>query len=352
MTNTFPIATAQVQTTLAALAYAADTRGYSLPPKLLGEKDTYGKEIQNKRTRKFPSMDVVKARIQAQLASGKYATGTDWSLVWGPIETTWTDNLVYIAKNSVDGALAVCLRGTTTEFLSRVEDIPTGQTTFPNGNKIGATVGTEFYNALHEILNATDPVIGTTIFGYLAGNITKGQTVYVNGHSQGAALVPMAMCALKNGWNIHIGIAANFKGFAIAPPTSGNPIFSQWVNDNLDCWFIVNPLDIVPLGYADIANVSKDDILGPLPGGWEGIILGAAIDIVEGDAYVSGPWAQPSQRAITHRVPLTVGTFLTMIGDQHNHNSYLHLLGAPQISNDAAGTSPMTGAVTPPYVTT
>ena len=114
----------------------------------------------------------------AQLASEAYATGKDWSLVCGPIKTKSTDNRAYIAKNTVDGSFAVCLRGATTQFLSRKEDIPTGQTTFPNGNCISATVGAEFYSALYAMITATDPASGLTIKGFLADN-TVTTAIYI-----------------------------------------------------------------------------------------------------------------------------------------------------------------------------
>jgi hypothetical protein len=108
----------------------------------------------------------------------------------------------------------------------------------------------------------------------------------------------------------------------------------------------------VPLGYADIAKVKTDNIPGPLPGGWEGHAISATIDMAEYISSTAGSWGQPSQQAFTQKVALTGEAFFALIGDQHSHNSYLHLLGATQIANDAAGTSPMTGTICPPYVTT
>ncbi|SPH21848.1 hypothetical protein ASD8599_02599 [Ascidiaceihabitans donghaensis] len=331
MTNPFPLSQAQVQLTLAALAYAADTK--------------------DSKTGEYPPMSVVKARITGQLNSNEYCANHTWTVVWGPVQTSLTDNLVYVALNTVSGELAVNLRGTTTQFLSRLEDLPSGQITFPTGNTTGAAVSAEFHNALSEMLDAKDPDTGLTLQAYVAGQITQGQTVYVNGHSQGAALVPMMQAALQNGWNSIPGIAATFKGFAFAPPTSGNPAFATWVADTVDCWFVINPLDIVPLGYDAIMDIITKTIPGPIPDGWEGYAIKKLVNYAAYIASLAGTWAQPSQQALTQSVPLPDLHFFEQIGGQHNHNSYLHLLGAKQITNDASGASPMSGTITPPYVT-
>lgn len=129
-------------------------------------------------------MKDVRGRIVAQLASEAYATGKDWSLVCGPIKTKSTDNRAYIAKNTVDGSFAVCLRGATTQFLSRKEDIPTGQTTFPNGNCISATVGAEFYSALYAMITATDPASGLAIKGFFGVQHSHNSYLYFLGAQQ------------------------------------------------------------------------------------------------------------------------------------------------------------------------
>ena len=139
-------------------------------------------------------MKDVRGRIVAQLASEAYATGKDWSLVWGPIKTKSTDNRAYIAKNTVDGSFAVCLRGATTQFLSPKEDIPTGQTTFQNGNCISATVGAEFYSSLYAMITAQTRRLASrswafwratqsqqlSIFSGCTANLTRPDRQFIN----------------------------------------------------------------------------------------------------------------------------------------------------------------------------
>jgi len=320
----FPLHDAQIHTTLAAIAYAGDTLNGASPSP--AELRTAIKE-------------------QIYLRPG-YATGTDWSMIWGPVETKATDNLAYMAFNKSTRTIALCLRGTTTQTLSRFEDVPTSQTAFPTGNTQGATVSTEFLAGLDRLLSITDPYTKDTI----ANNINTFSRnnpvarVVVNGHSQGAALVPMMMLALRDGHAQSPKISHPVSGFAIAPPTSGNPAFAQLVNTSLDCWFIVNPLDIVPLGYASIEDVLDKDIPEKPSFGEYPVIL-AIIDTALLAVDLSKPWAQPAQRHVTKKIQTHTG-FFSDIAVQHNHNSYLALLGAPQ--TDVGDPSPFSVAAIAP----
>lgn len=332
MTQSFPLHDAQVQMTLASIAYAGDQIDHANP-----------REPQ------------LRAAIKEQLYNRpKYATCGDWMPIWGPVETSGTDNLTYVAYNKSDHTVSVCLRGTTTQFLSRLEDIPTSQTAFPESNTSGATVSTEFLGALKKILTATDRFTKDTIAGTITtfADNNPVSRVTVNGHSQGAALTPMMALALQQGAFGSPAISLPVSGFAFAPPTSGNPGFAALVGQRLDCWFVVNPLDVVPLGYCCIGDVIKKGIPEPMKdttwGHWAEVE--AAVHAAEAAAALSGPWAQPAQRAILPKVPLT-GDIWDLVGDQHNHNSYLCLLGAPQ--TDVGDPSPFPGCpVTNPVITT
>ncbi|WP_296420292.1 lipase family protein [Pseudooctadecabacter sp.] len=332
MTKPFPLHDAQVQMTLAALAYLDDT-------------DPTGRTIP-------PVSDVKKALI-AGLANCDFSTKGEWTLAWGPIQTHGTDNLVYVARNETDKTLAVCLRGTTTQWLSRLEDIPTSQRRFPTANTSGAKVSSEFFTGLVEMLAAVDPDQSTTLQDYLATQVAAGfGTVFVNGHSQGAALVPMMMAALQLGWARRPGLRAAVRGFAFAPPTSGNPAFADWVNRSLDCWFVINPLDIVPLGYANIHDVTRRQIPGPLTLEEE-LYVPALVDAAAALAWAAGTWAQPDQRAMTQMVHEENEGFFDMVIDQHNHNTYLVMLGAtPLVPFGQTGASPFApGSIPLPHIT-
>jgi hypothetical protein len=164
------------------------------------------------------------------------------------------------------------------------------------------------------------------------------QHVVVCGHSQGAALTPMMMLALQDGLLGAPAVGVPVSGFAIAPPTSGNPAFAELADSQLDCWYVINPLDIVPLGYNRMADVYEKGIPEPLRFPEK---QGVEIAVVAANAVAkhAGEWAQPNRQAILPAVPEVGPGFFQQIGDQHNHNSYLQLLGAVQ--TDVGDKSPL-----------
>lgn len=323
MTNSFSISDAQVYATLAAVAYAGDT---------LNDAD--------------PSLETLRTAINHQLDDKPtYATGSDWSLVWGPIETDWTDNLMYVAVNKDTGTMAVVLRGTTTQALSRFEDVPRSFRHFPDPNGT-ARVSGPFLDGVERMLAARDTWQGSTFGEFYKAHAAdlNVKDVVVTGHSQGASLVPIMMLALKHGLNgaPQLAPSIRLRGFAIAPPTSGDPEFAGIVNAQCNCWFVINPKDILPLGYNAMYSAITDGIPIELNEA-EKILFEVLIDglnlLIEPSA-----WAQPSQRAILESSVTDAG-LLDQIGQQHNHNSYLTKLGVASI--DVGDPSPFAVCLDP-----
>ena len=311
MTTRFPLRDAQVQMTLAAIAYA----GQGNSPEL-------------------HSAPQIRAAINRQLtAHPEYATGSDWSLIWGPEATSLSENLAYVAYNSADHTVSVCLRGTIAAVGSVFEDYPLVQVPFPFFNDTGAKVSIDFLYALARIMALKDGFSGQTIPDAINAfaDGTPVSRVIVTGHSQGAALTPLMAHALKFGSLGSAAVSAPVSGFAFAPPTPGNPAFAALVGESLDCWFVINPLDLIPLGYCCIRDVIDKGIPEPeggtTPAQWAAVA--AVVKKAQAEFDKTGPWAQPAQQARLPRVPLT-GDLISVAGDQHNHNSYLCLLGAPQ----------------------
>lgn len=309
MIKHFSLEDAQVHTTLASIAYAGDT---------LNDAD--------------PTLHQLHAAINHQLnCFPQYAIGTDWSLVWGPIETAWTDNLLYVAMNYSTGTMAIVIRGTTTQALSRFEDVPRYFGYFPDP-KGDVRVSGPFLDGVQRMLKAKDLWHGCTFKDFFVANhkILGVKEVVVSGHSQGASLVPLMMIALQRGLIEAPKLDASIKlrGYAVAPPTTGSPEFAKIVNADCDCWFIVNPKDILPLGYNAMYSAVTDGI--PIEMGyWERIAFEGILDVV--NLYIEpSAWAQPTQRAILEGVSTGAGLF-EQIGQQHNHNAYLTKLGVPSI---------------------
>lgn len=322
--TTFPLADAQTFATLAAIAYAGDM-----------EKDAN------------PTIEELHKAINTQLKDRPhYATGDDWSLAWGPVESTSSDNLVFAAYRADTQTLAVVIRGTTTQTWSRFEDIPRSQTSFPTGDQTGAAVSSEFLAGLGSVLNLKDTKHDQTLSQFFSTCSVQMpvSNVAVCGHSQGAALTPMMMFALQQGLAGAPKVGVPVRGYAIAPPTSGNPAFAQLANTELDCWFVVNPRDIVPLGY-DRMSATFEDGIPTYPSLAEMPEVIAAVEAANVIADIAGKWAQPTRRAVLpNEMELNV-SFFEQIGDEHNHNTYLHLMGAVQ--TDVGDPSPFARETNP-----
>lgn len=326
-TRKFPLADAQVQGTLASIAYAGDT---------LNNAD--------------PSLDQLHGAINTQLnCRPQYATKTQWKLVWGPIQAKKYDNLMFAAYDHSTSTLAISLRGTTSQAWSRFEDIPYYLSNFPDPNSDTAQVSGPFLAGATSMFAETDQWQNMTLAQFYAHFTQHApvKEVIVNGHSQGAALVPLVMIALQNGLIGAPKVTQQIRGFAYAPPTTGNQGFADIVNNTCDCWFIVNPKDVVPLGY----NAMKDVIDKDIPEKLKGLERESVKLLIDGlNLYVDpDDWAQPTQRAILEGVTLSSGGLFSQIDDQHNHNAYLTKLGVMGTDVGDPSSFPISK---PPVVTT
>ncbi len=317
---------ARVQMTLSAIAYAADTGN----PK--GVKPAIEQELQGDHTH-----------------DGKpysYATAKDWTLAWGPVLAPELDNLMFVARNAGTGALSLVLRGTIGKLRSFFEDLPLGQVaTKYVPAEARATVSGHFEEGLDTLLACSDS--GQTLAQFLAAEATAGTTrqVFVTGHSQGGGLTPMLLAWLQSSRTAWPGADGwQLAGYAFAPPTSGNPGFADWIagecGGTAPTYLVINPLDVVPCGYAWIRKVRDDGIPEAVPWDYKLVIDAALLW-----ADKTGPWAQPARhREFLRAIPLpgSMGYFEQVEG-QHNHNSYLKLLGAPQVY-DIGSASPLPDA--------
>lgn len=270
----------------------------------------------------------IKKGIIAELGKKSYATGGLWSLVWGPVVFNGTDNLLYLARFQQTSVYAIVMRGTAPDFASIIEDIPTSQDDFSKFAAPGAKVSAEFRRALIGMARRADPDLKQTLEQYLAAVIggKPGATLYFTGHSQGGALVPMMMAwfgSAASQWK------AKSLAYSFAGPTSGNPAFANWVNGTGALTRVVNPLDVVPYGYAAINRIVPDSVPTKVTGLEKDCLEGVLDDV----AYLlswTGTWQQPGTPTLLPAKHAT-GSLLTQVGIQHETNSYLKLLGAPQL---------------------
>lgn len=280
------------------------------------------------------TQSAIKNQIITQLANPSYATHANWSLAWGPVLFSGTDNLCYVAQYQPTSGnvpvYAIILRGTAPDFASAWEDIPTSQADFSAFAGAGAQVSAPFRHALIGITLAIDPSQNSTLLQFLsaAADNTQKISLFVTGHSQGGGLTPMMLAWLQTSAQ---AFAPNLIGYSFAGPTSGNPAFANWVDNSGLLSRVVNPLDVVPFGYAAIDRIIPENIPCAVTDRFEKACLDDALSAIAAMLRWVGPWQQPSELKVLPRQPAT-GDLLSQIEMQHHCNTYLKLLGAPPIN--------------------
>lgn len=270
------------------------------------------------------SFPKVRNAIMAELAKSHYATEGKWQLAWGPVIEGEGDNLMFVAQR--DNQYAIVLRGTVGDLGSFWEDVPTGQVAFSYAGP-EAKVSSHFNEAQQALLKGADHDTGQTLSVFLANQLQADSELYVTGHSQGGGLTPMiAAWALSERTVWPQATQIDCQGYAFAPPTSGNPAFARWIAAHVTSYQVINPLDVVPCGYAAIDSVISKHIPDKVPFEYKLLIEGAA-DL----AADVGEWEQPQQQIMLKKIQLPDNiSYLHQVLDQHNHNSYQWLLNSPQ----------------------
>lgn len=278
-------------------------------------------------------MSVVKPAIEAELAKPHYATAGDWSLVWGPVLGTVDENMVYVARQNSTGFLSVVLRGTVMTVSSFWEDVPKSQSPCPFITDAETAVSSDFLEAVVGMLEVCDGS-GLTLGGYLASvaATSHGMMVFVAGHSQGAALVQIAFAwLLEEAKNWTNSGGTQITAYASAPPTPGDPAFADWIGRTGASFQIVNPLDTVPFWYDRISELIPRNVPEPLPDDVEGALIREGLKLWADQARAAGTWRQAETVILLPGVqlPPAIG-YIDQAKNQHTHNSYLYLMGAPQ----------------------
>ncbi len=324
----YSVEDAQVQMTMSAIAYATSSSG--------GNPTT--------------------ADLNAQLQKPDIATNKEWKVAWGPLTSSSYDNLIYVAQKIGHPVYSIVIRGTVFNSMdSWLGDFPTGQDLFNDYTGHQKTcVSNGFMDMFKDLLG--DSVDGQSLQAYLTDLADKNKsdlTLYVTGHSQGAGLMPLFLAWVMTeaaGWDV---TNLSCAGYGFAPPTAGCSDFASWMQDNAASYLIVNPNDIVPFGYAKVSDIRKQNVPVPVPEDitvdGHTVNLWDALDIAEAAVWKAktwpwgcGSWAQAG-KVITlpgEADPNTGDGYFAQVEVQHNHNSYLALLGANQ--TDISNKSPFT----------
>lgn len=277
-----------------------------------------------------PSTD----QIGQLLAGGTLAAGTDWSVVWGPATSSFSSNLMYVAYNAGLDTYAVAIRGTVLTFslstlVDLYEDLDVGDTAaWQYPSTPGAVIAGGTATGLADLLAITSG--GQTLTQYLAANVVGGSSqLWVAGHSLGGCLTTVLAAYLQNWLSENGGAGQTLAPFTFAGPTAGNQGFANLYTtlfpDAVRCF---NTLDLVPMAWQNL-NGMKALYAGDPACPWE---MKAVVDMVEGWlSYRGVSYAQPGAGTALPGTLAPTSDWFTEVEDQHDHNTYLTLLGAPTL---------------------
>lgn len=276
-----------------------------------------------------------------------------WVCSWGPAQDPLQANLALIADYLVPGSSApaatmVIVRGTDMtndvwgDLKEAFEDLLVVRQVSPSWSSDPAVrVARGTMDALRaiEALRAD----GVGLLDFLAARLGtpngRPGLLAVSGHSLGGCLATVVAPWLKSSLAAR-GIEAAILPITFAAPSAGNSAFAAgFAAEFPDCIQYYNRLDVVPMGWAELAATKTIYAQSGSPAPPAVCIM---TDIftdamrVAGSAYVQPP---------TPRTPLA-GTYqdgldwYQQVGHQHHGETYLALLGDPAASIPPLRTRP------------
>jgi hypothetical protein len=191
------------------------------------------------------------SEINAGLAEAGY---TSWQVAWGPALNADRSNLLYAARNSETGQLAVSIRGSDFSFwLNWIENlatltlVPYDEFVPTAGKTAKIARGTAI--GLRQLLGMRDETQSLEAF---LTSAPKGTSVLVTGHSLGGCLAA-ALAPCVAGW---VGSPSAVSVYTIAAPSPGNGEFATYYNTLFTNAFrFFNSLDVVPNAWASLGTV-------------------------------------------------------------------------------------------------
>jgi triacylglycerol lipase len=264
------------------------------------------------------------------------ATNGDWALVWGPAVTAIdAGNLMFVTYNKSTNQYAIAVRGTYPYFglallVDLYEDLDVSHPRSWQYPAVpGALVAGGTLDGLNDIVAFTSG--GVAFRTFVESQIApSGADVFVTGHSLGGALTTVLAP-----WLVYHLSQNNGKNtvmpYTYAAPTAGNATFANFYTGLFkSSYHYYNGIDIIPKAWADLLSI-KTLYSSPGPAcPWE---LKDTIDLALGWLKaLKVSYSQPNGTGESlPGVPSPTRDFFAEALDQHDHNYYLKLLGAPTV---------------------
>lgn len=317
------------------------------------------------------SYDIIRGAIESFMSGseGNFATGDNWELIWLGISPDFANVMFMAANKNEPGQYAIAHRGTDWMFLDDlIEDLDVYKTETwpyvqPENPAIqvakGAMDGLNILNTMtSDIFNTTapglsQPVALIDLIQYLASSLQSDLDIYITGHSLGAALATAYTSYLLDTASSWSGIPANkinVKTYTFASPTIGNQAYADYYNaqvDNAQVGFqgfrVHNQEDMVPYAFADLADLWQNGIPMTDLLKIEIKALASATNLLLAKAQVAyqqvGEPGSQSDHTLLNNNPQnsckskaeSMDDYLCWVKYEHDHNTYLTLLGAPNV---------------------
>lgn len=297
--------------------------------------------------------------INGQLQNTSYATGGDWTVVWGPYDDAY-GNLCYVAKSASTGNYALAIRGSEASanldtlynwFYNLYVTYQSAWPYFPAQSQAMLSYGA--YAQASNLTTATWN--GQTLGDYLTKTIPSTAAVTVTGHSLGGNLATV----LGSWLSYQRGPAGsapdlNTQVYTYAAPSAGNSAFALGFNARLpNSYRYWNSLDAIPRAWETLLELEwiYNGIGIPTPSWAKDTIDGLEVALIASELYYNSAYTQPNGAGTELAGTASSGsTFIAEVAYQHQCNIYLGLLGAPLIQTIATPELSMTAeAVQSPY---
>lgn len=342
----------------------------------IGFKQTEAQEMMTLSAISYAGEDtnnynqILKA-IEQEIGASK-VLGGNYKLVWLGISPDWA-NLMYVVRDRrATARFAVVVRGTDWNFLTdwkddfdviNTHDWPTA--TPPNPSIYVAQGSWDGLQALlattSNLFNMTPPGIAlptpmVTLFmaETLWNTYDTDVDIFVTGHSLGGAMatvVGLWLADTASKWVLRPN-KINFKTYTFAAPTVGNQAFASYHNGQTansqvqwQAFRVYNQQDAIPYGYANVGGIPEDGVpltiefsvleLIPVLAGVQTALTQAKVSYVDVGSTSNGTAVRLNNNPPSPKWPphcknqvSSWSDFACWVSYEHDHNTYLFLLGA------------------------